>query len=299
MLESSSNSKRMDGSQARSGRRARAVAAVIAACASLALGAPAALAQVTLPAPPQGYGTESARIVVDAARVLDDASIARINEIAWRVHAGSRGEIAVVTLPSIEGRDVGDIALQIGREWGVGDKAEIGDRARNAGVVVLLVPRETSGDGRGYISIQVGQGAEGFITDGMAGDIRREATPLLQQGAYGPALALITARLAERYAAEFGFALDSTLVPRRRVAESPGISPVAFLLVFIILVVVLGSMGRRGRRGMLLPVPIGRRHDGWGGGGFGGFGGGGFGGGGFGGFGGGGGFSGGGSSGSF
>ena len=76
---------------------------------------------------------------------------------------------------------MGDVALRIGREWGVGAKADVGDRARNAGVVVLLVPRETSGDGRGYISIQVGQGAEGFITDGMAGDIRREATPLLQQ----------------------------------------------------------------------------------------------------------------------
>jgi uncharacterized protein len=196
------------------------------------------------------------------------------------------------------------MALRIGREWGVGATADIGDRARNAGVVVLLVPRETSADGRGQISIQTGQGAEGFITDGIAGDIRREATPLLARGEYGPGLTLITARLAERYAAEFEFSLDSTLVPPRAAVRGQGVAPLLILVVFFVLVSLLGSAGRRGRRGrggvadaamLLLPLLMngGRR------GGGGGFGGGGFGGGGFGGFGGGGGFSGGGSSGSF
>jgi len=241
--------------------------------------------------PPVGF-------VSDFANVLPAADVAKMTRLIEIVRAGSQGEIAVVTLPDLEGRDVGDVALRIGREWGVGAKADIGDRARNAGVVVLLVPSETSADKRGYISIQVGQGAEGFITDGMAGDIRREATPLLQQRAYGAALALITARLAERYAAEFAFSLDSTLVPQRRAPSGEGTSPLVFLVIFIVLVIVLSNIGKRGRRGglMVLPVPMGRRGGGWGGGGFGG---GGFGGGGFGGFGGGGGFSGGGSSGSF
>lgn len=236
-------------------------------------------------------------LVNDFAEVISAEDEARMTRLIEIVRAGSRGEIAVVTLRDLEGRDVGDVALRIGREWGVGDKAAVGDRARNAGVVVLLVPRETSGDGRGYISVQVGQGAEGFITDGIAGDIRREATPLLQQRAYGAGLALITARLAERYAAEFGFSLDSTLVPQRPAARSDGIPPVVFLVIFVVIVMMLSNMGRRRGRGgaLVLPFPIGRGGGGWGGGGFGG----GFGGGGFGGFGGGGGFSGGGSSGSF
>lgn len=236
--------------------------------------------------------------VSDFAEVIAPAEEGRITILVERVQAGSKGEIAVVTLADIAGRDVGDVALGIGRDWGVGAKAPVGDRARNAGVVVLLVPRETSSDGSGHISIQVGQGAEGFITDGMAGDIRREALPLLQMGAYGQALELITARLAERYAAEFGFGLDSTLVPRRRAPASGGIPPFVLFLAFVAIVVVLNMMNRGGRGGRLilpLPIPMGRRRGGWGGGGFGG---GGFGGG-FGGFGGGGGFSGGGSSGSF
>jgi uncharacterized protein len=229
--------------------------------------------------------------VNDFANVIPAAEKVRMERLIEAVRAGSGGEIAVVTLRDLEGRDVGDVALRIGREWGVGSRAGIGDRARNAGVVVLLVPRETSADGRGYISIQTGQGVEGFITDGTSGDIRREATPALQRGAYGEALTLITARLAQRYAAEFGFALDSTQVPRRVKAKSPRIPPALIIFVIFVLINIMTAR-RRGRRGMIvMPFPFG--------GGGGGFGGGGFGGGGFGGFGGGGGFSGGGSSGSF
>jgi uncharacterized protein len=256
----------------------------IALAFGLATGLPA---QGGVPVPaPRGF-------VSDFAEVISPAEEARIASLAERVQTGSRAEIAVVTLPDIAGRDVGDIALRIGRDWGVGAKAPVGDRARNAGVVILLVPRESSTDGSGHISIQVGQGAEGFITDGVAGDIRREALPLLQVGAYGQALELITARLAVRYSAEFGFALDSAMVPRQRAPASGGVPPFLLFLVFIAIVVAL-NMSSRGRRGgqMILPIPIpmGRRRGGWGCGGFGG---------GFGGFGGGGGFSGGGSSGSF
>ena len=237
--------------------------------------------------------------VSDFASVITADDEARITRLIEAVRAGSQGEIAVVTMRDLAGRDVADVALALGRQWGVGASAGIGDRARNAGVVVLLVPRETSGDGRGYIAIQVGQGAEGYITDATSGEIRREATPLLQQGSYGSALTLITARLAQRYAAEFRFALDSAAVPLQSARRAPRrnrIPPQLIIVVIFVLINLMSSRGRRGRRGLIIPFPIGRGGfgGGFGGGGFGGGGGGGFGG-----FGGGGGFSGGGSSGSY
>jgi uncharacterized protein len=212
-------------------------------------------------------------------------------------------------------RDVGDVALRIGREWKVGAAANIGDRSRNAGVVILVVPKETSSDGRGHISLQTGQGAEGFITDATTGDIRREAIPYFQQQDYSTALELITLRVAQRYEKEFGFALDTSVVPREMArpigGSSRGISPQALFIAFIVIFFVLSALARasggRGNNGCLTALFIAdslsnsrRRGGGWGGGGFGGgsWGGGG-GGGGFGGFGGGGGFSGGGSSGSW
>ncbi len=256
--------------------------------ATLASGAQEAL----FPARPTGF-------VSDFAGVIPAERAAQMTRLIEIVRAGSAGEIAVVTLRDIGNREAIDVALEIGRAWGVGARADIGDRARNAGVVVLLVPKETASDGSGQIAISVGQGAEGFITDGIAGDMRREATPALAAGNYGDGLALITARLAQRYSAEFGFDLDSTLVPRQRPRQRE-IPPIVIIIVIMIIVSLInsggggGRGGRRRRRGMVvLPFPMG---GGFGGGGFGG---GGFGGGGFGGFGGGGGFSGGGSGGRF
>ena len=137
-------------------------------------------------------------LVNDFAHVLPATSIARLEQVAQDVRDKSKGEIAIVTLPDLEGRDPSEVALRIGREWKVGNRAAIGDRSRNAGAVILLVPKETSGDGRGYCRIETGQGAEGFLTDATEGEICREATPAFQQRDYGTGLELVTTRVAQR-----------------------------------------------------------------------------------------------------
>jgi uncharacterized protein len=176
--------------------------------------------------------------------------------------------------------------------------APIGDQSRNAGVVILVVPKESAPDGRGRCRIATGQGTEGFITDATSGTICREATPFFAQRDYGAGMELVTLRVAERYAQEFGFTLDTSLAappPVRRPAPAErggGINPFFLLLILFIVLSLLGGGRRRGCMPIFIPFGGG----GWGGGG-GGWGGGGFGGGGgggFGGFGGGGGFSGGG-----
>ena len=257
--------------------------------------------------------------MVDAAGVIDQSIIDRINRIAFELRAKTGGEIAVVTMRDLRGRDAADVALRIGRQWGVGAAASAGDPTKNAGVVVLLVPKETASDGQGRISITTGRGVEGFIPDGVAGDIRRAATPHFIQRDYGGGLLLIVSEIADRFAREFNVTLDSATVPRVEVREpASGPVPVApsygtlLFLLFVVFLILSGLSrgGKRGRRGggggsgclnLLWALSVaqshGGRRGGWGGGGFGGgsFGGGG----GFGGFGGGGGFSGGGSSGSW
>ncbi len=258
-------------------------------------------------------------LVNDFANVIPADRAARIEAIAQAVRDRSGGEIAVVTLPDIGDRDPGDVALQIGRDWKVGKAARIGDQTRNAGTVILVVPTQTSSTGHGRVSITTGQGTEAFITDAIAGDIRREATPQLQQGDYGGGIQLMTQRVAERYAQAFGFTLDSLGLdlppinaPSRyervpaRAGGGGGISPIVMIVIFFVVVSLLSRLGGGGRRGCggCIPIflPFGGGGGGWGGGGWGGggsWGGGGGDGGGFGGFGGGGGFSGGGSSGDF
>lgn len=262
--------------------------------------------QAIQPPAPTGF-------VNDFAGVLSSESEAAMTRIIEDVRAKSGGEIAVVTIPDIGQRDPADWGLAIGRAWGVGGRGNPGDRARNTGVVVLLVPKESNSSGRGACRIEVAGGAEGFITDAMSGSICREATPLFAQGDYSGGLTLVTQRVAERFASEFGFAVDTALAPALRQLPLPeqrpggasgGFSPGTILFLFILAMLIMRSFGGRrrgGRRGggggggcLPIFIPMGGRGRGGGsrGGGWGGGGGGGFGG--FGGFGGGGGFSGGG-----
>src|SRR5258706_443506 len=84
------------------------------------------VAQVQVP-PPRGY-------VNDFAGVLDAASVAHMEAVIAEVRDKTRGEIAVVTLPDIGDRPAGDVALPIGRQWGVGGEGEAGERGKNIGL---------------------------------------------------------------------------------------------------------------------------------------------------------------------
>ena len=247
--------------------------------------------------------------VNDFAGVLSAESESVMSRIAEDVLAKSGGEIAVVTIADIGARQPEEWGLEIGRQWGVGARGDPGDRTRNAGVVILLVPKETNSDGRGHCRIEVGRGAEGFITDATSGTICREATPYFARGDYSSGLTLVTARVAERFASEFGFSLDTALAPglsrqtqRGPMGMSRGIPLGNIIFGLFIAMLILQSFGGRRRRrrrggcggGGCFPIFIPMGGGGWGGHRGGGWGGGGGGFGGFGGFGGGGGFSGGG-----
>lgn len=251
------------------------------------------------PARPDGY-------VTDAARILDPASRQAIETLAGKLRTATGAELATVTLPTLGDYEASDVALAIGRAWKVGAQADVGDARRNAGLVLLLVPRDPAGGRRGAIRIEVGQGLEGIVTDARAGRVRDLMLPQLRQEAYGPALLTGVQALAALIAKGYGVT-DSALVgalpsnpdaPARRGGGFPVVVVLLIILVALALVVAASSGGGGPRAGMR----GGRRRGGyyagpWVGGGWGG--GGSFGGGGFGGFGGGGGFSGGGAGGDF
>ncbi len=246
------------------------------------------VAQIQVPAP-RGY-------VNDFAGALDAASVAHMEALIAEVRDKTRGEIAVVTLPDIGDRPAADVALQIGRQWGVGVKGEAGDPAKNLGVVVLLVPKKNHRPGTGQIFIATGRGAEGFLPDARVGRIRDAMTPYLAREEYGPGLAYGVDLIAQAFAQEFGVTL-SAAPPAPRPAQRDVSFPSGATLFWIIFVTVL-LLSRLARRRRRWGRGLWWAGGGWGGGGWGGGGGGG-GGGGFGGFGGGGGFSGGGAGGRF
>lgn len=259
--------------------------------------------QRLFPAKPTGY-------VTDVAGVIDAASARGMTDKIRRLREATGTEIAVVTLPTIGDREAVDVAVAIGRAWGVGAAADVGDQRRNAGLVVLLVPRREADPNSGQIFIATGRGLEGIVTDARAGRVRDLMRPQLSAGEYGPGLSTGVDALSGLIAEGFGVT-DSALVQGGRAVYrrgTGGSSPtlIAIVVAFVILMIGIAVIGAMLQRTMMPPTRGGRRRrrrdiffggPGWGGG-FGGFGGG-FGGGGFGGFGGGGGFSGGGAGGRF
>ena len=248
----------------------------------------AVLLQIAIP-PPRGF-------VNDFAGVLDSASIGHMESVIAEVREKTKGEIAVVTLPDIDDRAASDVAVQIGRQWGVGAQGEAGDRSKNLGVVVLLVPRKNHRSGTGDVFIATGRGAEGFLTDASAGRIREAMLPALGTEEYGKALALGVDLIAQAFAAEFGVTLTNPEYVRPPPVDNRPQIPVGWIIALAILLLIA-------TRGRVLWIPFWimsqGRGGGWSGSGGGGGGWGGRGGGGFGGFGGGGGFSGGGAGGRF
>lgn len=218
---------------------------------------------------PSGY-------VNDFAHALDANTTAQLNELCLQIDQKAHAQIAVVTINSLDGRDIEGYAVDLFQQWGVGSKAT------NRGVLILYAMQDHKS------RIEVGYGLEPILPDGKVGGFQREAIPLMRQGNYSGALLLVTQRVSGVIAADAGVQIANLpAAPPAPQENEPAPFPVggAVLIVIVILLIIFTPL-RNVFFWLLLSNLIGggRR-----GGGFGGFGGGGFGGGGggFGGFGGG------------
>lgn len=282
-------------------------ASLLAATLQLAAGAFAAAQEGVrglFPERPSGYLT-------DRTGTVGAEHVHRIEEKIRLLHERTGAEIAVAVLPSIGDYAAVDVAVAIGRAWGVGADAAVGDPRRNAGIVVLLVPRRDDDPNSGQIFIATGQGVEGYVTDAAAGRVRDRMRPHLARGEYGPGLEVGVDALAALVARGMGVTDSALIAGGTRSAGIPrwAIALLVFGVIVVVIIIIAAAAGEgrgprppRGRGMGPRSRPRPRVRTGpvvWGGGFGGGFGGGGFGGGGFGGFGGGGGFSGGGAGGRF
>ena len=215
---------------------------------------------------PQGY-------VSDFAGVVDAQSRAAIESYAGNVQRATGAQIALVTIRSLEGEPIEDVANDIFHAWGVGQKTE------DNGVMLLL----SIGDRKSRL--EVGGGLGGEITDSLAGDVLDEMRPALRQQQYGPALLAAAEKIGSTVAQAKGVAIAAPSYTRRvhRTTRDRIPWPLIVFGILFILVFLRGG-GRRGGyggyggggggfwTGLLLGQILnsGRRYSG-GGGGFGGY----------------------------
>jgi uncharacterized protein len=221
---------------------------------------------------PTGY-------VNDFAHAIDAASFQRLTAYCGAVEQATGAQMAIVTVDSLDGDDIDDVANKLYHQWGIGKKP------KDEGVLILFAIKDKKD------RAEIGYGLEPVITDGDAGSVMRGIRPILRQGTYGPAA------LAEQFGAKIadskGVTLPTDVRVRTRTSTGRSGGSIPWPLIIIGIFFLLSLLGRGGGggfggflTGMFLGNMMGRGGGGWGGGGFGGSGGGDSGGG-FGGFGGG------------
>lgn len=228
--------------------------------------------------------------VYDYAQVLNANEKAQLEEKLVRYSDSTSTQIIVITIESLKGEDVSQLATNWAQTWGIGQAKE------DNGVIILLAKAEKK------IAINPGYGLEDRLTAGTGGEIIRNIIiPEFKAGSYYNGLDKGTTAIIDVFKGKY---------KGTRKHNKGEDFPLLPFIVIIVIVLILFSRNKRGGSNsggsggfgggpslldILVLSSLGRS----GGGSFGSSSGGGFGGGGFGGGFGGGGFSGGGSSGSW
>ncbi|MVN76261.1 TPM domain-containing protein [Hymenobacter sp. HMF4947] len=224
------------------------------------------------------------RLVNDLAGLLQPQEVAALEQKLVAYNDSTSSQIAVVTVPNLDGDDIADYSQKLYEAWGIGRKG------KDNGILVLVAKDEH------VARIQTGYGLEGAVPDALAKRIiSNTLVPAFKQNQYYAGLDRGTDQLIALAKGEYK-ADPADAQPRGRRDRSgsgPGLWIIIGILVLFFLLRSRGGGGGRGGRGIgggfIPPIIFGDFSGGrgvFGGGGGGGWGGGG-GGGGFGGFGGG------------
>ncbi len=173
---------------------------------ALLLLAPLSVAALEIPVPPENYVLDSAELF---SETFEQELIAQLTAL----ERDTSSEIAILTIPTLDGADIERYALDVFRGWGIGQQG-----VDNG--LLLLIALEDRG-----MRIEVGYGLEGRVTDADSSHIiRNQLAPAFQLQEYERGVAdAVNALDAEvrAEADEYGFAgstSDSTMPPMGAIA---------------------------------------------------------------------------------
>lgn len=137
------------------------VQTVFAVCADAAPAIP--------PKPAAGTGV----YVQDYAGIIRDSDKRLMLQLGRELDQKTTAQVAVLTIPSLEGESLEDYSLEVLRNWGIGQKG------KDNGVLILIAAKDRKS------RIEVGYGLEGVLPDGLTGRIQdRYMLPYFRKGDY-------------------------------------------------------------------------------------------------------------------
>lgn len=196
----------------------------------------------------------------DFAQVITAEDEAQILSKAVALNQKTTAQVVVVTVESLDGEEAWQYALDLGREWGVGDK-----EADN-GVVILLSEYDRQ------IEIAVGYGLEGAIPDSKAGRIiDLYGLEYLKQDDFSKGITAIADAVINEVYLEYGVTPEG-YTPIDSIKETDDVSEnagsVIIFWVILIVIVLIFSVLPSGRGGFIWLGGGPRGGSGFGGSGF-------------------------------
>lgn len=177
--------------------------------------------------------------VVDQANILTPATE---QDLSAKLEAHERAtghQLVVATIASLEGREIAEYGVDLGRAWGIGQKE------KDTGAILIVAPNDRE------VRIEVGYGLEGILTDARSrGIIETNILPAFRAGQMEAGVvagvdAILGALRGDPEAAP-------TAVPDR-VSEQDPREYIGVLIAFLIIAWLRRGRRRRG----LWPVVLG------------------------------------------
>lgn len=180
--------------------------------------------------------------VNDFAAVMTETDVNTVCTKGAALQEQTSAQAVIVTVENLDVEEISDYALNLGRDWG------IGDAEKNNGIVILF----SESDREIYIS--VGYGLEGALPDSKTGRIiDTYGIPYFSKDDFSTGLVSIYNSIVNEIYAEYGITVDENYTP---IASLPYVEPntenevgkvaISWLILIILIVLYVFIFGRHG-----------------------------------------------------
>lgn len=158
--------------------------------------------------------------VTDRANLFSKSELQDLNAYLYAIHEKSDVQIAVLTVPSLEGNAIEDYSIRVAEAW------QIGKKGKDSGVIVVIAAADRK------VRIEVGYGLEDTLTDARTNKIIRSVmVPAFEKHEYGRGTLQAVKSIAA-VVLDDGNSIDSS---NEEAAEDDNPLPVLIVLIVVFL----------------------------------------------------------------
>lgn len=165
--------------------------------------------------------------VVDQANVFSPEGKKKLTSSIQALEQASGGQMAVVTIPTLDDTPIEDFGIRLAEKW------KIGQKGKDNGAILIIVPQDRS------MRLEVGYGWEGPINDAKAGDVIRSMAPFFRTGNFDDGARYAVAKVHEYVTGKMPE--DAPPIPEEKSDDLP--MPLIILIIVVVIVIIRSGGG--------------------------------------------------------